>query len=335
MRAALVLAAWLAAAGTWAAGGVADWKKVEETLGSDKAAAALDDYLKSHTEGQLAARAGVERARLEENLEKAREYYEAAAKADPDGAWGARAVLELGKTDYAVGNYEKAMLELDTLVLDESNQELEPELLFWKAQSRYVLMGVKRARKDFEALAARYPKHALAPAARLGAAECAIATGDLDAAYKELVELSGAQSPVGAQALWQAAQVQEKKGIPAKALEHYRTLSERFPGSFEATQAAKKLAGKPMPEATAVPEPAQADTYSIQLGAFSREEGAQRLKSQAEKRKLTVFVKEIDVRGNRYHVVRVGRFPDKDSAERFARGLKKRTGWAYRVVSER
>jgi TolA-binding protein len=334
----LVLAVVMALAISARAGGpVADWAPVEKKLGSPEAAKALDAYLKKHPGGQLAARAGVERARLEENLEKALTYYREAAKADNDGLWGARAVLELAKSEYTLGHYEKALLHLDTLVLDDDTRELEAQLWFWRAQARYVLMGVKRARRDFETMLKKYPEHVLAPAAALGAGECAMASGDYDAAYKKFLSLAAPKSAVGAQALWQAAQVQEKKGNPLKALEHYRQLGSRFPNSFEATQARKKLEGKPLPKAKPTPRPKKVSAayYAVQLGAFSKPAGAENLRKKLKKKKLTVIVKKIDVRGSVYHVVRVGKFPNEAAAETFARGLKRREGWSYRVVAER
>ena len=320
----------------FSAGAVEDRDSVEKKLGTPQGLQALDGYLKDHPEGQLAARAGVERARLEENLEKAMDFYRRAASADPDGLWGARAVLEMGKSEYAIGQVEKALLHFDTLVLDEDKRELQPELLFWRAQARFVLMGVKRARRDFETFVASFPDHPLALAAKLGGAECAMAEGDLDAAYATFKSLSDKGSQVGAQALWQAAIIQEKKGNPALALGHYRELGERFPNSFEATQAQKKLKGTPLPEPKPTPgeKAGKAAFYSVQLGAFSKLEGAIRLKKQLVAKKLTVIVKEIDVRGTVYHVVRVGRFPTEAAATRFAKGLEKREGWSYRVVAE-
>ena len=86
---------------------------------------------------------------------------------------------------------------------------------------------------------------------------------------------------------------------------------------------------------TAVAPAQAADVkFTIQVGAFSKSKSAESLRRRLEKEKLTVVVKQINVRGTLYHVVRVGEFPTAAAAETFAVGLKKRQKLSYRVIEE-
>lgn len=72
--------------------------------------------------------------------------------------------------------------------------------------------------------------------------------------------------------------------------------------------------------------------FSVQIGAFSAETNAKRLKLQVSQIGYNVIVTPIETNGRRFHAVRVIGFSSKKSAEKVGKSIKKKLGIDYRVL---
>jgi len=75
-------------------------------------------------------------------------------------------------------------------------------------------------------------------------------------------------------------------------------------------------------------------TYTIQLGSFADSTNAVRLHRGLQDRFTNARIVTAQVDGTTYHRVRLGVFPDKQAAERFAKDEVAEQGLSYSVVSE-
>lgn len=72
--------------------------------------------------------------------------------------------------------------------------------------------------------------------------------------------------------------------------------------------------------------------FLVQIGAFSAEKNAQRLKLQVSQIGYNVVVSPIETNGRLFHAVRVVGFPSKKSADKAGMSIKKKLGIDYRVL---
>ncbi len=73
--------------------------------------------------------------------------------------------------------------------------------------------------------------------------------------------------------------------------------------------------------------------YTVQVGAFRDRENALSLKDQLHRKIRDVQVDAIDLEGDIYHRVRIGRFSEKDDAEKLAVEVRE-LGYNGRVIQE-
>ena len=72
--------------------------------------------------------------------------------------------------------------------------------------------------------------------------------------------------------------------------------------------------------------------YVVQVGAFSTESNARRLKLQISQLGHDVSINEIESNGKRLYAVRVNRFKSKNKAESIGKDIKSKIGVEYRVL---
>ena len=72
--------------------------------------------------------------------------------------------------------------------------------------------------------------------------------------------------------------------------------------------------------------------YVIQVGAFSTQANAKRLKLQISQLGHDVSINDVDSNGKRFYAVRVNRFKSKVRAEKIGKDIKSKIGVDYRVL---
>lgn len=72
--------------------------------------------------------------------------------------------------------------------------------------------------------------------------------------------------------------------------------------------------------------------FLVQIGAFSSESNAQRLKLQVSQIGYNVIVRAIETNGRKFHAVRVVGFSSNKEAEKVGMSIKKKLGIDYRVL---
>ena len=303
------------------------WKAVEEQRGKPGFQAALGAWLLAHPHGVLAARALLEQASLQENLLDAAATLRSARGEGAAGVWGSKASLELVKLEYAQDRIESALTILDDADTWPRGEDIEGDWLFWRGQCRLALKGFERAKTDLERFAAAYPKHPKAPQAQLGLAECAAALKDDEGALKGFERIyQDPKSEFGAQALWGAATLRQRRQENAEAQRLFKRLKAQYPASFEATAAKERLEQlsklpPPRPTATPAPKPwPRAGRFYVQVGAFSKRATAQKLQRALKARRYAALLVAPGAR-TRFYIVKVGPFRTRAAAEAGGRKL--------------
>ena len=72
--------------------------------------------------------------------------------------------------------------------------------------------------------------------------------------------------------------------------------------------------------------------YVVQVGAFSTESNARRLKLQITQLGYDVSINDVDSNGKRLYAVRVNRYKSKKKAESVGKDIKRKIGVQYRVL---
>lgn len=312
----------------------AAWQAVLAGKGSPGWPEALQAWLKRHPRGPLAALALAEQAALQDDLDQAAALLRRARSEGAGTEAGAAAALELARLEYAQERYESALAALEEADPWPRSQALEPEWLYWRAQSRLVLKGLQRARDDFQHLAAGWPQHPRAQAALLGQAECDAALKEYARAEPVFSQLARPGSPHAAQALWGWAGMKARQGDAEAARALYQRLKRDYPASFEAASVDERLAALPAPQAKApTPTPAKRQ-WSVQVGAFARPAAAEQLAQRLRKQGYAVQVQARRADGRTLHLVKAGPYATRALAEQQAKRLASREKLPHRIVEE-
>lgn len=310
------------------------WYALLAKKGQATWAADLEAWLQRNPRGPQASLALYEQAALQDDLDKAVALLRKARTEGEGSEAGSAAALELARLEYALERTESALTGLEEAEAWPRAEALQAEWLYWKAQSRLVLKGFKRARDDFQHLAAGWPKSARAQAALLGQAECDAALKEYARAEAVLEPLAQPASALAAQALWAWAGVKAKQGKGDEARRLYLRLKQRYPASFEAASVDAKLAELPLAVPTATPRPASARRWLVQVGAFSRKATADKLAIRLRKARYPVLVQSRRVDGRTLFLVKTGPYKTKALADAHARRLSSREKLPQRIVEE-
>jgi tetratricopeptide (TPR) repeat protein len=315
------------------------WKPVEDARGTSRFAAALDDWLKVHPHGVLAARALVEQSALQENLIEAGATLRQARGEGPNTVWGSKASLALAELEYDQERAESALMAMEDADTWPRTDDMEPEWLYWRGQCRLVLKGFERAKADFERLIAVYPKGPRLNAAILGLADCDAALKLDDKALAGFAQLyKDPEEPFGAQALWGAAMIQERAQHSDEARSLLERLQQQYPASFEARAAPDRLkalakAPAPTPVITARHAPLPVRLF-VQVGVFSKRAGAIRFEQPLKKRHYPVQIQVHQLANRTLYHVKVGPYASRAKAELAARHLKSKEHLPFVQITE-
>src|SRR5205085_4137834 len=139
---------------------------------------------------------------------------------------------------YNSQNYAAAVDALDARAIDEATA-IGDYALFYRAESEAAGDARSQARRDFASVYSKYPDSLKAHAARLRAAEIAIALGDPESARREVARLVEAGD---ADAVYITAQAAELTGQADDAIKLYRKIYYELAASRASVQAEPRLA---------------------------------------------------------------------------------------------
>jgi TolA-binding protein len=134
-------------------------------------------------------------------------------------------LLVQGEALYNLGRHQEAAERLGILVRDHARSENVPAALYKQGHSLLALKDDGGARRSFQTLAQRYPKHELTPEARKLAAECLARMGNEKEAIAELSRVADAEGEVGDLARLEAARLQKSTRDLAAAAASFEKLA--------------------------------------------------------------------------------------------------------------
>lgn len=142
--------------------------------------------------------------------------------------------------------------------------------------------------------------------------------------YDEACE-SGPETPWHVPALAGRAVCAVKTGFGDRGSEFARELAEDYPGYLE-----RRLVADMMPRTES---PSQG-TFTIQVGSFGNRDNAGKLRDRLGKYFDDVNIVVAEVKGRMFYRVRIGSFPSRKQAERFARRKLKKRRISYKVLGQ-
>ncbi|HEX5132677.1 MAG TPA: SPOR domain-containing protein [Candidatus Krumholzibacteria bacterium] len=247
---------------------------------------------------------------------------------DSAGEWSARAVLELGKIEFALGHYEAARELLDgTRVLPADADEA----------ALFDAMACVMVREyDAAAAALRSVRRGRnATWAEVVRAEAEAGAGHQQEACDRYESL--ARSRVNPAAWYRYGECLEAAGDAAGARREYAALEASFPQTPEAIRCGGKLA-----PAEEVPPPAQREEtdarippgrgYTIQFGSFGDRANAIRLSTRIKETYPGVRIDSELVNYREVFRVRFGYYASREEAEAAARDMATRLDERYTVM---
>lgn len=223
------------------------------------------------------------------------------------------------QADFLRGEYASVVSRTRQL-LDGGDSKESDTLLYLQGISALKLRSLESAQSALKRLLAEYPQSRWAIQGGVALGEAFLAAGQSQEAqevYQKLLKDSRA-APFYPLVGLRLGQVQLRLGRWEEARASLEGVVSQVPGSPEAVQA-KELLG------------AEAFYFSVQVGAFGSRANALKVKSECDRRGYQAEVSQALMQGRRFHRVRVGRFAQREEAEKEAQRLKA-DGFSTRVV---
>jgi len=139
---------------------------------------------------------------------------------------------------YTSQNYAAAIDALDARAIEEASA-LGDYAFFYRAESEAANDAKSQALRDYSSVNSKYPDSLKAKAAKLRAAEMALALGDPESARRDLARLVEADD---ADAIYIAAQADELTGKTDEAIRRYRKIYYELAATRASVQAEQRLA---------------------------------------------------------------------------------------------
>ncbi len=234
----------------------------------------------------------------------------------PKGKLADWASVSLGKNLYARGLYLSCQKALRHNFADST---LKAEGRYWLGRAFLALNQPDSAQNCFQIVLSLGADPLLKGLAQIGIGDCLFIQGDYSSALREYraTEESSPLPEILPQILWKEALSLEGLGQNKEANKHYGYILDRFPSSYPAKAATKKLNQTPNRE-----------RLSIQLGAFKERANARNLKELLAGDGYQAW---IERRGNLFAVL-VGSLKERKEAKTFGEGLKRRYKLGYRII---
>ncbi len=301
-------------------------------------------------------------------------HYLRVAESFSESPYAAPALIRLGEHELLRADPARALLRFQEAMGRAQAPEDEALALFRTGQTLLLLQRPAEARLHFDHLVGSLPPSPLLDQATLALAMCAHQDGDYGTALRIALDLAHRDNSVKCDANFLVARAFLARGEVNLALEYLDGLSATYPDTREAALAsvlADSLraahtataeapetweereatlpeepvlpgVGQPLPRDDAVAAAPAPDTmvifegfFYVQLGAFNERVRALSLLTDLRRRKIEdATITGALVGDQRVFRVRVGPFPDRDSAEAAARDLESVTGIAGFVTEE-
>lgn len=232
--------------------------------------------------------------------------------------FGDEAALQKAWVYYLRGDYEKA---LDTCRKLSTNKVLGEEGRYIMGLSFLKLGDYPQARKNFEFLLENYSTVKRREQILLGIADSYYLGGEFEKAEQCYVELLKAFSDTdyASIAYLRLGLCQKNQGKWQEAVSSFSKVVRDFPLSLEAEAARDCLKDK-------------TSCFSVQVGAFSKRENAQRLADLLIKKGYDAYIEKTCHGDKLIYRVRVGKFNTRNDAQQEAAELKKE-GLAVRICT--
>jgi TolA-binding protein len=298
----------------------------------DDARAALAKLLPSRLPPREEEEASYLKALLLEPGDLCRQALEEYLKQFPRGEHHRAGIVALAKLDFANGDYAACENLLSIFSPGVEQDALGREGLVWRGLAELgrgdadgSLQFLQSARKDLDGSSEEEAYY-------FAVAQAALRSGSPGAAMEALRVLltRHANGDYAPQALYAMGQALEVSGRPSDAAALFRQVAQRFPETYEAARARDRGIRLQAVEGSIRPP---GGGFSVQIGAFAKREGAERLA-----RELRVAgVGDVVVREGRetppVYRVRAGAFDTRDEARALGERLRRERGLSYTVVT--
>lgn len=274
----------------------------------DNARAALNDFLKTYPRSRWLPAVKLRLADLEADPARAEKAYKDIMQEAGPSEWGLDARWALANHQYMLGRYTQAADLF--LAVAQSQDPRAARALFLAGLCQQALKADRSAKETFQRATGRFPDSPWAGAAWL-------ALGDLEA--------EGRHYPEAVAAYDQYLKAFPQGELMQQALEHKARVLE---SQGRHAQARAVKASLPKPVAAAAPAADQgtreAAGFTIQVGAFSRQEYAAKLKQKLIGLGYSAYTMETRSNEELFHQVRVGHYRQREAAERAAAQLEQK-----------
>ncbi len=249
----------------------------------------------------------------------------------PRGEHRRAATVVLAKGRFAEGDYREAENLLSIFTPGVEQDPMGREALVWRGlaelgrgEAEGAFQFLQSARRDLDGSSEEEAYY-------FALAQCALRAnrpGDAADALRVLLSRH-ANGDYAPQALYAMGQALEMSGRPADGAALLRQVAQRFPDSYEATRARDRGIRLTKTEPAMRPP---GGGFAVQIGAFARRDGADRL---AQDLRLS-GVGDVSVEQGRetppVFRVRAGAFDERDEARALGERLRRERGLSYTIV---
>jgi len=213
--------------------------------------------------------------------------------------------LERIQSPFVKGDYKAVIKEGEKLMRDARERESNLEDLYYILGLSYLKEGnLLRAWDIFEIILNEFNSNKYTEEARLGLGDVYFLRRDYKKAeenYKKIIE-DNPQTEMKAVVLYRLSQVALKEQETEKTDTYLETLRNEFPLEAKGKLAKDLLISPPI-------------TYTVQVGAFTQSENAQRLAQKLKEKNYPAYLEAGKSGGKLYYRVKVGKYQSKYEAE--------------------
>ncbi|MBN1595528.1 DUF3808 domain-containing protein [candidate division FCPU426 bacterium] len=287
----------------------------------DQAYTAFDNFQKQFPRSRWKHAVELRLADLEPDPAKALEHYRSILAQTQETEWIADARWGAGLALFTLGQYQQALEQLE-----EVNPEMKQRhahALYLTGLCQLALQKYAPAQENFRMLMDTYRESEWAGAALVAAGECALLQGnaaDAVSAFDRYLR----EYPEGdftSAALWQKAQALETQGLKAETANVLHELVTRYHESYEAEKAKGEVGAAQ-----------ETNTFTIQVGAFTKREYAQKLANRLRKRGYNAYLLEAKSGTETYNQVRVGSYTSREFTEKIAAKISRQENLPYIIL---
>ena len=208
------------------------------------------------------------------------------------------------KNNFLKGDYTLAIKEGERLLSESHNDEGLDELYYFLGLSYLKDGNYLRASDIFEIIINEYPKSVYKFEAELGLADTYFLRADFNEAmrrYERLLSGAGTKKDFTPLIYKRIAELSVKSGNTQKAQEYKGKLAKEYPETLKQLDNQELLLSNDI-------------FYTVQVGAFSSQANAQRLKDKLALKGYDAYVEELTSGSKVSYRVRIGKYKDRTQA---------------------